>query len=100
MLGTTGRSLPTFQHMIGDVGMPNISPVILWVDPRIHNLTRSGYGVQTAKGPRFPPGRIVVILQLSLTQLQPLVAPHVSHFSHVPLRTIVKFWHSEHMLPV
>ena len=30
----------------------------------------------------------------------PLVAPHVSHFSHVPLRTIVKFWHSEHMLPV
>ncbi len=33
-------------------------------------------------------------------QLQPLVAPHVSHFSQVPLRTIVKFWHSEHMLPV
>ncbi len=34
------------------------------------------------------------------TQLQPLVAPHVSHFSQVPLRTIVKFWHSVHMLPV
>lgn len=33
-------------------------------------------------------------------QLHPLVAPHVSHFSHVPFRTIVKFWHSEHMLPV
>jgi len=33
-------------------------------------------------------------------QLQPLVAPQVSHFSQVPLRTIVKFWHSEHMLPV
>ncbi|MDH6297378.1 hypothetical protein SAMN03159422_00079 [Agrobacterium fabrum] len=33
-------------------------------------------------------------------QEQPLVAPQVSHFSQVPLRTIVKFWHSEHMLPV
>lgn len=33
-------------------------------------------------------------------QLHPLVAPHVSHFSQVPFRTIVKFWHSEHMLPV
>lgn len=30
----------------------------------------------------------------------PLVAPHVSHFSQVPLRTMVKFEHSEHMLPV
>lgn len=35
-----------------------------------------------------------------LSQLHPLVAPHVSHFSHVPFLTIVKFWHSEHMLPV
>lgn len=33
-------------------------------------------------------------------QLQPLVLPQVSHFSQVPLRTMVKFWHSEHMLPV
>ena len=33
-------------------------------------------------------------------QEHPLVAPHVSHFSHVPFRTMVKFWHSEHMLPV
>ena len=33
-------------------------------------------------------------------QLQPLVEPQVSHFSQVPLRTIVKFEHSEHMLPV
>lgn len=33
-------------------------------------------------------------------QEHPLVAPHVSHFSHVPFLTIVKFWHSEHMLPV
>lgn len=31
---------------------------------------------------------------------QPLVAPQVSHFSQVPLRTMVKFWHSVHMLPV
>ena len=35
-----------------------------------------------------------------VAQLHPLVAPHVSHFSQVPLRTIVKFWHSVHMLPV
>lgn len=33
-------------------------------------------------------------------QLHPLVAPHVSHFSQVPLRTMVKFWHSEQLLPV
>ncbi len=33
-------------------------------------------------------------------QLQPLVEPQVSHFSQVPLRTMVKFWHSVHMLPV
>ena len=33
-------------------------------------------------------------------QLHPLVLPQVSHFSHVPFRTIVKFWHSVHMLPV
>ena len=33
-------------------------------------------------------------------QLHPLVAPQVSHFSQVPLRTIVKFWHSEQLLPV
>ncbi|PWW03504.1 hypothetical protein DFR52_101185 [Hoeflea marina] len=33
-------------------------------------------------------------------QLQPLVLPQVSHFSQVPLRTMVKFWHSPHMLPV
>ena len=33
-------------------------------------------------------------------QLHPLVEPHVSHFSQVPLRTMVKFWHSPHMLPV
>jgi hypothetical protein len=30
----------------------------------------------------------------------PLVAPQVSHFSQVPFRTIVKFWHSEQELPV
>jgi hypothetical protein len=43
-----------------------------------------------------------VLLPLSnfADQLQPLVAPQVSHFSQVPFRTIVKFWHSEHMLPV
>lgn len=35
-----------------------------------------------------------------LPQLQPLVAPQVSHFSQVPLRTMVKFWHSEQELPV
>ena len=35
-----------------------------------------------------------------IPQLHPLVAPQVSHFSQVPLRTIVKLEHSEHMLPV
>ena len=37
---------------------------------------------------------------LEKPQLHPLVAPQVSHFSQVPFRTMVKFWHSEHMLPV
>ncbi len=30
-----------------------------------------------------------------LRSAHPLVLPHVSHFSQVPFRTIVKFWHSE-----
>ncbi len=34
------------------------------------------------------------------TQLQPLVLPHVSHFRQVPLRTMVKFEHSEQLSPV
>jgi hypothetical protein len=34
------------------------------------------------------------------SQLHPLVEPHVSHFSQVPFRTMVKLWHSEHSLPV
>ena len=38
--------------------------------------------------------------RLAPDQLHPLVAPQVSHFSQVPLRTIVKFWHSEQLLPV
>ncbi len=33
-------------------------------------------------------------------QLQPLVLPQVSHFSQVPLRTIVKLPHSVQELPV
>ena len=36
----------------------------------------------------------------ALPQLHPLVFPHVSHFSQVPFRTMVKLWHSEHSLPV
>ncbi len=50
-----------------------------------------------------PLSRLLFIISLSRgesNQEQPLVAPQVSHFSQVPLRTIVKFWHSEHMLPV
>lgn len=39
-------------------------------------------------------------LHTASNQLQPLVAPQVSHFSQVPFLTIVKFWHSPHMLPV
>ena len=33
-------------------------------------------------------------------QLQPLVAPQVSHFRQVPLRTMVKLEHSEQASPV
>src|SRR6266568_655200 len=33
-------------------------------------------------------------------QLHPVVAPHVSHFKHVPLRTRVKFAHSGHASPI
>jgi|GEM_PF-2282617 len=32
-------------------------------------------------------------------QLHPLVEPHVSHFKHVPFRTMVKFPHSEQLSP-
>ena len=33
-------------------------------------------------------------------QLQPDVLPQVSHFRHVPLRTMVKLEHSEQLSPV
>ena len=36
---------------------------------------------------------------LSGGQLHPVVPPHVSHFKHVPFRTIVKFPHSGHASP-
>ena len=50
---------------------------------------------------RLTPFNRVNLYDLSTkAQEHPLVAPHVSHFSQVPLRTMVKFWHSEHMLPV
>jgi hypothetical protein len=39
-------------------------------------------------------------MKADAAQLQPLVLPQVLHFSQVPLRTMVKFWHSPHMLPV
>jgi hypothetical protein len=39
-------------------------------------------------------------LGFSRPQLHPLVLPHVSHFKHVPLRTMVKLEHSGHMSPV
>ena len=42
----------------------------------------------------------VTFQMASLAQLHPDVAPHVSHFSHVPFRTMVKLWHSEQELPV
>ena len=52
------------------------------------------------KIPRRMPGYLLKLQVAPRYQLHPLVAPQVSHFSHVPFRTIVKFWHSEHMLPV
>jgi hypothetical protein len=33
-------------------------------------------------------------------QLHPVVVPHVSHFKHVPFRTMVKLLHSVHWSPV
>lgn len=39
---------------------------------------------------RRPPGS---------TQLHPVVEPHVSHFRHVPFRTMVKFEHSGQASP-
>lgn len=66
------------------------------------------------RAPKHPEISILVCPALALCHTQwhftqfrknlphehPLVAPQVSHFSQVPLRTMVKFWHSEHMLPV
>lgn len=40
-----------------------------------------------------------LISQQRRSQLQPVVAPHVLHFKHVPLRTSVKFPHSPHESP-
>ncbi len=37
---------------------------------------------------------------LPVYQLQPDVLPQVSHFRQVPLRTMVKFEHSEQLSPV
>jgi len=34
-----------------------------------------------------------------LLQLHPLVLPQVSHLRQVPLRTMVKFWHSGQLVP-
>jgi hypothetical protein len=45
------------------------------------------------------PGLFVCQLE-DFAQLQPLVLPQVSHFSQVPLRTIVKLPHSVQELPV
>jgi hypothetical protein len=50
--------------------------------------------------PRNRRGRVYHFMILIKTQLHPLVEPHVSHFSQVPFRTMVKLWHSEHSLPV
>lgn len=50
--------------------------------------------------PEVPFGLVGARSVYATNQLHPLVAPQVSHFSQVPFRTIVKFWHSEHMLPV
>ncbi len=45
-------------------------------------------------------GQVAFEYACMTSQLHPLVAPHVSHFSQVPLRIMVKFWHSEQELPV
>ena len=63
-----------------------------------HSFEREPRPGRNEDGPGLLPGRSKGLS--SIDQLHPLVAPQVSHFSQVPLRTIVKFWHSEHMLPV
>jgi hypothetical protein len=67
----------------------------------LHFIASNLLAAQKKKPAGFPAGTYFFSKAKALrNQLQPLVAPQVSHFSHVPFRTIVKFWHSEHMLPV
>lgn len=61
---------------------------------------RYNAGPEVSFGPGIVLGCVSSPFTARLAHEHPLVAPHVSHFSHVPFRTIVKFWHSEHMLPV
>jgi len=68
--------------------------------PHNHLLICCSFVLPYTSGPVLRPGRNDNLLSLRLYQLHPLVAPQVSHFSQVPLRTMVKFWHSVHMLPV
>ena len=51
-----------------------------------------------------PRTRIAALTRSRMTYVSedhehPLVLPQVSHFRQVPLRTIVKFWHSEQATP-
>lgn len=58
------------------------------------------YGEATS--PSRSPPHLMVTSSISIksstrhTQLHPVVVPHVSHFKHVPFRTMVKLWHSVH----
>jgi hypothetical protein len=52
------------------------------------------------KAPRSDVIGLVFFLLLKFAQLHPVVAPHVSHFRHVPFRTSVKLLHSEQASPV
>lgn len=66
------------------------------VEPIFHGLRIDIHANSKKQKSRvFPPG----LFTPRLAYEHPLVEPHVSHFKHVPFRTIVKFWHSGHETP-
>ncbi len=55
---------------------------------------------QKEERPGFLPAAPIDLMMWSIWDHEhPLVLPHVSHLRHVPLRTIVKLWHSEQLVP-
>jgi hypothetical protein len=63
--------------------------------PCIHSRT----GVRCEFPREVSLGKLPIFKAKLLVYEQPLVAPHVMHFMHVPLRVSVKFPHSSHESP-